>query len=172
MACLAASLLCLAGAVFPAAAHFPTAADLHQPSPEQQVQISAHAAQRSLIVSAYMKLSPSEAEAFWPLYEQYEAKMDQIDHRYVGEIRGYATHGERLNGEAAAHRLDELISTLQARLDVQKWYIAKFRAAMSPATVTRFFEIDDRVRTILLYKLASMEPPIKPAVPGRHSRVR
>jgi hypothetical protein len=162
--------LCLAGNLFPAAAHFPSAADLRPSSAGLQTLIAAHAKQRKSIVSSSMELGPNEAEVFWPLYEQYEAKMDQIDDRYANEILGYAVNHNSFDNVQAAHRLDELVSTLQGRLDIQKWYIAKFRAALSAATVTRFFEIDDRLRTLLHCKVVRVEPSANSELPAGAGR--
>jgi hypothetical protein len=159
-----------AGAVAPAVAHFPSASDLRAEAEQEQAATTANARQRRSVIGAHMRLEPREEKLFWPVYEQYEARMDQVDYRYASEIAGYERFGGKLAGDEAAHKLDELMSTLQARLEIQKWYIIRFRSLLPPSTVTRFFEIDDRVRTASRCDLVSIKSPATSGLPQVRSK--
>ena len=88
-------------------------------------------ADKKLLVATNMELTDAEAKAFWPLYDAYEVKMDKLDDRHAAEVNAYAEHYRTLTDEDATNKLDEVIAIKQARLDVQKEFLPKFRAALS-----------------------------------------
>ncbi len=134
-----------------------TAAGQEAPA-QRQLDLAAARAERKAVVGQNMQLTSEEGGAFWPLYEEYEAKMDKIEDRHVKEIKAYAKNYENLTPADANKKLDEVVSIQQARLNVQKAYIPKFRAAMSPVKVTRFFQIDNKVRALVQCDIAQMVP--------------
>ena len=69
------------------------------------------------------------------------------------------------NAVDATQKLNEVMSIAQARLDVQKSYIPKFRAAMSSIMVTRFFQIDNKLRAMVQCDVAKMVPLAQPSQP-------
>ena len=55
----------------------------------------------------------------------------------------------------------------QARLNVQKAYIPKFREAVSQVKTTRFFQIDNKLRAMVQCEIAQMVPLAKENAGGR-----
>ncbi len=129
---------------------------------QREIDIAAARAQRKAIVAANMQLTDQEAKSFWPLYEAYEAKMDKLDDRHAEEIKEYAKHYETLTDKDAKKKLDEVMAIKQARLNVQKQYIPKFTAVLSPIKVTRFFQIDNKLRAMVQCDIAQIVPLARP----------
>ena len=48
------------------------------PPSQKQLDIAAIKANRKALVGQAMALSDQESQGFWPLYEQYESKMDAL----------------------------------------------------------------------------------------------
>jgi hypothetical protein len=46
----------------------------------------------------------------------------------------------------------------QARADVQKEFIPKFRAALPGITVTRFFQVDNKLHALVQCQIAQLVP--------------
>lgn len=110
-------------------------------------------------VEKLLNLTPDEAKKFWPLYDQYEAEMEKVDDRHLQELQhyGYAN----LTEQDADAKLDEVIAIQQARLDTERSYIPKFRAVLSSVKVTRFFQIDSKLRALLQCDIARAVPLVK-----------
>jgi len=158
-----AILACLFALSLPASAQEPETSEPSQVSPppgqsQKQLNIAAARAERKAIVSNNMFLTKSESAAFWPLYDAYESRMDKIEDRHIREIKEYVQNYEHLSDSDADRKLDEVIAILQARLDVQKEYIPKFRAVMSPIKVTRFFQVDSKLRALVQCDIARLVP--------------
>jgi hypothetical protein len=164
------ALLCASGVMYPCAAQSPDAAPEASaaapaaeaaPQSGKQIDLAAARAERRAIVNDNMKLSAKEAKAFWPVYERYEAAMDKIQDRHIAEIKDFAKHYDNLTNADAKHKLDEVIAIAQARINVQKAYIPKFRAAVSQVKTTRFFQIDNKLRAMVQCQIAQMVPLAK-----------
>lgn len=135
----------------------PAKAQGHAPT-QKQLDIKAARAERKAIVGQNMDLTPAEAKAFWPLYDQYEAKMDKIEDRHIREVRDFARHYASLTEADAKQKLDETVAIAQARIDVQRAFIPKFRAVMPQVKVTRFFQIDNKLHALVQCQIAQMVP--------------
>ena len=114
-----------------------------------------------------MDLTPAEASAFWPVFDEYEAKMDKIDGRHIKELKDFAAKYQTLTDTDAAAKLDEVIAIQQARLDTQKAYVPKFRAVTTQIKVTRFFQIDNKLRALVQCDIAQMVPLAMAAPKGQ-----
>jgi hypothetical protein len=125
---------------------------------QKQLDIAALRAQRKAVVGANMKLTKEQAKAFWPLYEHYEDAMDKVDKRHAREIKEYAKNYQNLTDEQANKKLDEVMEVGQARVDVQKEFIPKFRAALPGITVTRFFQVDNKLHALVQCQIAQLVP--------------
>ncbi len=149
-ACAAvAVIVCVLGAI---------AAAQENPPTQKQLDIAALRAQRKAVVGANMKLTEKQSKAFWPLYEQYEDAMDKVDKRHAREIKEYAKNYQNLTDDQANRKLDEVMEIAQARVDVQKQFIPKFRSALPGITVTRFFQVDNKLHALVQCQIAQLVP--------------
>ena len=134
------------------------AAAQENPPSQKQLDLAALRAQRKAIIGANMKLTPKEAKAFWPLYNQYENAMDKVDKRHAQEIKEYAKNYQNLTNDQANQKLDEVMQIAEDRLDVQKQFVPKFRAALPGITVTRFFQVDNKLHALVQCQIAQLVP--------------
>jgi hypothetical protein len=158
-ACAALATFCTLGVVCPAVAQTSSA---HGGKTQRQLDIAAARADRKAIVGANMNLTEAQAKAFWPLYDAYEAKMDKLDDRHAAEVKEYAQHYQTLTDQDATNKLDEVIAIKQARLDVQKEFVPRFRAAISSIGTTRFFQIDNKLSAMIQCDIAQIVPLARP----------
>jgi Spy/CpxP family protein refolding chaperone len=146
---VAAVLVCMLGLTAPAQESAPT---------QKQLDIAALRAQRKAVVGQNMKLTAKQAQVFWPLYEKYEDAMDKVDNRHAREIKEYAKNYQNLTDEQANRKLDEVMQVAQDRIDVQRRFIPKFRAVLPGITVTRFFQVDNKLHALVQCQIAQLVP--------------
>jgi hypothetical protein len=159
VACAALAGFCTLGVVRPVAAQDNS---VQGGKTQRQLDIAAARADRKAVVGANMNLTQTQAKAFWPLYDAYEAKMDKLDDRHATEVKEYAEHYQTLTNEDATNKLDEVIAIKQKRLDVQKEFVPKFRAAVSSINATRFFQIDNKLSAMIQCDIAQIVPLARP----------
>jgi len=158
--CSALAAFCTLGVVHRATAQSDSGKETKS---QQKLDIAAARADRKAVIGANMNLTKEQAAAFWPIYDAYEAKTDKLDDRHVAELKEFAAHYETLTNEDAAKKLDEVIAIKQARLDVQKEFVPKFRAAVSSVLTTRFFQIDNKLNAMIQCDIAQVLPLAKAA---------
>ena len=125
---------------------------------QRQLDMAAARASRKATVGSNMNLTTAEASKFWPVYDAYEGKMDKTEDRHIAELKAFAKSYNNLSDSDAAKKLDEVVSIAQARLDTQKEFIPQFRAVISQVKVTRFFQIDNKIRALVQCSLAQLVP--------------
>lgn len=152
-------LFCTIGINRPAAAQ---GSSTESAKKQQQLDIKAARADRKAIVGANMKLNDAQTKAFWPLYDTYEAEMDKLDDRHAAEVKNYAQHYETLTDKDALDKLNEVIAIKQARLNIQKKYVPKFRNAIGDINATRFYQIDNKLRAMIQCDIAQIVPLARP----------
>jgi hypothetical protein len=130
---------------------------------QKQLDIAAARAERKAVVGQNMTLTDDESKVFWPLYDEYEGKMDRIEDRHVREIKEFALHFQNLTNADARKKLNEVMAIAASRLNVQSAYIPKFRAILDDVKVTRFFQIDNKLRALVQCQIAQIVPLAQPA---------
>lgn len=131
-------------------------------SSQQQLDIAAAKAQRKAIVGQNMYLTEAQAKVFWPLFDTYERRMDKIEDRHIREINNYVASYKNLTDASANQKLDEVLAIQQVRLQTQQEYVPKFRAVLPGVVVTRFFQIDNKLRAMVQCNIAQIVPLAQP----------
>jgi hypothetical protein len=119
---------------------------------------------RKQVVAANMKLTDTQAEMFWPIYEQYVSELVKINDAKYALIKEYLQSSNMTEEQAdgISKRWVEVdASVVQLRLK----YIPIFRKALSAKGTAMFFQIDRRVQMMIDLQLASAIPLIQPDQP-------
>lgn len=117
--------------------------------------------QRQAIVTAAMQLTGDESQAFWPLYHEYRSAVRKVDDRTVALITGYSENFDTMTDELAQAMVKEFMAIRQAELDVTKKYLKRFQKILPASKVARFFQLENKLDTVIDYELAS-EIPLVP----------
>lgn len=119
-------------------------------------------ADKKLLVASAMKLSDAQAKAFWPIYDAHQAELDKINARIGQLITRYAeayNAGEgALTADQAKKLIDESFVLDADELKLRKATAAKVSKALSPAYAARYVQIENKIRAVIRYELASKIP--------------
>jgi hypothetical protein len=120
-------------------------------------------ADKKLVVGANLELTESEAQRFWPLYEDYQRDLQKINQRIVALIERYAAdyRNKSLTDEKAKPLIDEAVSIEQAEAQLKKTYVPKLSKVLPAKKVARYMQIENKIRAIVKYDLASAVPLVQ-----------
>ncbi|MGH7644885.1 MAG: hypothetical protein ACREMR_04800 [Gemmatimonadales bacterium] len=118
-------------------------------------------ADKKLIVSEAMGLTQGEATAFWPVYDSYQLELAGIAARTEKLIQDYAASYQTMTPEAARRLLDTSLTIEQDRVRLMQSYVAKFRQVLPEPKVARYYQIENKIRAVVNYELASLIPLVK-----------
>jgi hypothetical protein len=114
--------------------------------------------ERKAAVEQAMQLAPAESQAFWTIYNEYEAERTVINDRTVKVITDYAAAYPEVGDERAQALLDEAFDVDGDMLSLKKKYVRRFAKVMSPARVTRFFQIERKLDAVQNLSIAEQIP--------------
>lgn len=112
------------------------------------------------IVREELRLTDSEAKAFWPIYDKFRGEMTNVRDRQVELISDYmrAYNADQLTDSLANRILKDHLSIERDMLDVKKKYIRQFRIALPVKKVTRFYQLENKLDAAVAIQLAETIP--------------
>ena len=119
-------------------------------------------ADKKLLVAENMNLTDAESKTFWPLYEEYQQELQQINRRLGATIETYA---EALNKgsvppDTADRLIDEALAVDKAEIDLKRKYANKMAKVIPPAKAARYIQIENKIRALIKAELAREIPLI------------
>jgi hypothetical protein len=120
-------------------------------------------ADKKLIVSKYMELTESEAQKFWPVYEEYQSDLQKSNQRLLRLLESYADDYKKnsLTDEKAKKLLDEWLALEQDEGKRRSSFAPKVLQALPAKKAARYLQIENEYRTLLRYELAATVPLVQ-----------
>jgi hypothetical protein len=117
-------------------------------------------AQKNQIITDTMKLTESEAAAFWPVYKEYAAEQQAIAAKRWNVVVDYAQNIEKID-DAKAHDLSQRMFAIDDDLQgLRKRYFLRFEKALGAKRAAKFYQVDNRLSLIVNLQLSSEIPLI------------
>lgn len=101
-----------------------------------------------------LDLTPQEAQNFWPIYNELQAKRETIKKELREKVKSSESKGE-MTGKQALELIDAQNRSMQLLTDLHKEYSGKFLAVLPPAKVVKIEQVEREFKTVLLKKLLS-----------------
>ena len=114
------------------------------------------------VIAANMQLTDTEAEKFWPLYDQYTAETIKINDRKYDLIKKYADEYGHMTDQQAQEYVQGMIGMDQSASELRLKYWPIFRQVVSPNKTALFFQMDRRISIMIDLQLSSQLPLIEP----------
>jgi hypothetical protein len=118
-------------------------------------------ADRQALVASNLPLTDEQAKVFWPLYREYRAEMQKVGDRLVNLIENYGQNYESLTDEQAAQMMKEYLKMQQDSLAIKNKYMPRFTKILPAKTVMRFYQIENKMDTIVMLAVAAQIPLAK-----------
>jgi hypothetical protein len=129
-----------------------------KPADNMQLVRDKLKADKKLLVAENMGLTETEAKAFWPVYDAFQADNAKLNDRAATLIKNYAANYKAMSDAAATQLLDEFVAIDRDRSALLASYRSKFSAAIPPLKVARYYQIENKIRAVINYELASAIP--------------
>ena len=120
-------------------------------------------ADRKLVVAANLGLTDAEGAAFWPVYDAYQKDLQQINQRMAAVITAYADAYNKgpVTNEVAKKLLDEAVAVDEAEVKLKSSAVPKILATLPATKAARYIQIENKIRALVRYELASNIPLVK-----------
>ncbi len=120
-------------------------------------------ADKKLFIAVNMKLTETEANAFWPIYDEYQKDLDQVHKKISRLLKSYAKdyRNKTLTDAGAKRLVDEFLKVEQATTKLNGKYVPKMSMVLSAKKVARYLQIENKIRAIIRFDLAATVPLVK-----------
>lgn len=158
-------LMCMAAVLIA----WPLAAE-EKPADNMRVLLERARADKKLLVARNMQLTEAEANAFWPVYEQYQNELFLLRTRLVKLIRDYAEARPKMSNDTAKKLLDEYLTIEKLQLKLRTAYLPMFRNTLPDSKVLRYYQIENKIAAAVNYELAAAIPLTDTDEPSKKRR--
>ena len=100
-----------------------------------------------------LDLTPEEAQKFWPVYNQYNDKLQELRKKRREDERLAKKNFEELSDKEVEQAIDNDLAFRQKELDLQKEYNTKFKAVLPIKKVSRLYNAEEQFKRVLIHKL-------------------
>lgn len=116
-------------------------------------------AQRVAFITQELMLTPAEAQVFWPVYNEYDAKRHELKKSFKNSDDLHKAEIENLTEKEANQALDNQIIAAEKLLDLRKEYHAKFKAVLPAVKVLKLYDAEREFQRVLIDRLRSKKSP-------------
>ena len=116
---------------------------------------------RQAIVSEAMDLDPGQIQAFWPLYREYRLAMGKLDDRLVSLLARHLEHDPERSDATAGQWLDESLGLEEARSQIRRAYVSRFRKVLADRQVARLFQVETRLDAVVNAEITERVPLVE-----------
>ena len=123
-------------------------------------------------ITERLKLMPQEAEKFWPLYNAYEKKRNEITEDLFKRFEKRQEKPEPPKDEEADKIIRQRFDEEKALLDLKKEYYEKYKDVLNPARIFILYDAENDFRRHILEKMdhARGERNARPGDDARHEQ--
>ena len=118
-------------------------------------------ADKKLVVADNMDLTDAEAKAFWPIYQEYQTKLTQINERTRKIIAEYAKNYQNMTNEVAQKLLKESLAVEKERLALKVNIMPKLLKVLPAIKAARYYQIENKIQAVVQYGLADGIPLVE-----------
>jgi Skp family chaperone for outer membrane proteins len=105
-----------------------------------------------------LSLTSEEAQRFWPIYNEYRGKLDEIRRQKRDEL-SKAKGNQNLSDAEKEAMIDHQIEYKQQELNLQKIYTEKFKQALPIDKVSKLFYVEESFKKELIDRVRHQPAP-------------
>jgi predicted outer membrane protein len=134
-----------------------------EPADNMQILRDKIRADKKFVVATNMELTESEAKNFWPIYNEYQKDLQNINGRLLTVLESYAADfkSKSLTDDKAKKLIDEALAIEQAEANLKSTYAPKLSKALPVRKVARYLQIENKIRAVVKYDLAQGVPLVR-----------
>jgi hypothetical protein len=110
------------------------------------------------IIGEALSLKQSEADAFWPVYERYEAELNRLGDEKLALINDYADNYKTMTDAKAGELTSKAIDLDILRTSLLQQYLPQFQKALTNRRAAQFYQVEMPLLKIIDLQIASKLP--------------
>jgi hypothetical protein len=129
-----------------------------QKGPDKQKKKEMIETQKVSFITKYLDLTTTEAEKFWPVYNEFIAKKQELINKHKGNKINKKI--DEMTDKEAETLVNQQIIEAQELLDLKKTYLMKYKEVLPMKKLAKLTEAENEFKKYLL-KQANQQKPNK-----------
>ena len=117
--------------------------------------------ERKAMITEVMKFDEKQAEIFWPIYNEFEYKLDKLSSTRVANIKDFAANYDVLSDEKAKQLIENAFDFQEERLELNEDYYEKFSKALGPIVAAKYMQLEYEIQLLIDLSINSNLPLAK-----------
>jgi hypothetical protein len=114
--------------------------------------------QKKLIVLQNMEFTADEGKFFWPVYEDLQKELFDVNQRAAKLILAYASVYQTMTDGQAAKIVAEYFDIQKGRIDTLNRYAIELAKGLPAKKVFRYMQVENKLDALARYELAKSIP--------------
>ena len=119
-------------------------------------------AKRKELIAANLKLTETEAERFWPVYDQYIKELIAINDNKFALIQDYANNYRTMTTDEALLFIRQWLDFDIATNQLRQKYVPMVSKVIDGKKNATFFQLDRRIAMMMEIQVSSQMPLVQP----------
>ena len=120
--------------------------------------------QRIAFFTEKLRLTPKEAQVFWPVYNEYQSQKNNIIEQRRKLIRNLVQNQRTLSDSEIEKLGDEYIASLVMETELLQTYHSRFKEVLPIRKVMRIYTTENQFKNYLLRQIQQSQPRKKPGI--------
>jgi len=125
---------------------------------DEQILLKQVNTDKKALYANNLGLTEEESAKFWPIYDEYEAKVKPLQDRLLVNINEFVTKYDTLTDAEAAAILREKMAIEKEREALKQKYTAKIAKTLPDKKALRYAQLETRVQLMIGRDIYSMIP--------------
>ena len=117
--------------------------------------------EKKAAIADAMTFTEQESTAFWPLYNEFDAKEYEIQTKRVEIIKDFAANFETMTDEKADELWTSYMRYKQELLNLNKQYYKKFKQILPAGKAAKYFQAENKIAILVDFQLSAEIPFIE-----------
>ena len=113
------------------------------------------------LIGGVLNLTDAEAEAFWPIYEEYAAVKGALWDERIDVIKLFLSGYDTMGPEVARGLLGASFEIDSKMVALERAFADRFDDVLPPAKVVRLFQAENKLETMMSMEIAKDIPLAK-----------
>jgi len=115
---------------------------------DEQILLKQINTDKKAVYAANLGMTDAESAKFWPIYDEYEAKVKPLQDRFLANVDNFAAKYDTLSEADAAAILKEKMAIEEARAALKQTYTKKIEKVLPPKKALRYAQLETRIDLI------------------------
>ena len=105
-------------------------------------------AQKVELITEVMDFSEEQANAFWPIYREFNTEREAIGDESIKVIKQYIKFYENMTDATAKELWKKSMEIKQSKLDLEKKYYKKFEKALTSKMAVKLMQVENQINDL------------------------